>query len=268
MAYEPDPDYDASYDYRDLREGSRQGSTLWRTALIGAGVVIALVAVFFAYRSGQAPTAGDAPPLITADGGPIKVAPSEPGGMDIPNQDKLILNKGTSQPDQQVEQLLPPPEQPVLPTVEASSPVEPAIPAPPVPTSPVPASPAPAQTAALQPETPAMPATPAAPAAADAVAAVPVVPAAPTAALPGKASGAVMVQFAALKDKAAAEQAWTRLTKMHADLLGSLKPSIEPVTVNGNKLFRLRAVGLGDAKAASALCAKMKERKADCTVVR
>jgi hypothetical protein len=85
---------------------------------------------------------------------------------------------------------------------------------------------------------------------------------------PAKAGGAVLVQFAALKDKAAAEQAWTRLTKMHADLIGSLKPSIEPVTVNGNKLFRLRAVGLSDAKAASALCAKLKERKQDCTVVR
>ncbi len=261
MAYEPDPDYDASYDYRDQREGSRQGSTLWRTALIGAGVIIALVAVFFAYRSGQAPTAGDAPPLITADGGPIKIAPSEPGGMDIPNQDKMILNKGASQP----EQLLPPPEQPVLPTVEASSPVEPAIPEPAIPAPPVPASPVPAQTAALQPETPAMPATPAAPAAADAVAAV---PAAPPTASAAKAGGAVMVQFAALKDKAAADQAWTRLTKMHADLLGGLQPSIEPVTVNGNKLFRLRAVGLSDGKVASALCAKMKERKQDCTVVR
>ena len=149
MAYEPDPDYDASYDYRDLREGSGQRSTVWRTALIGLGVLVALVAVFFAYRSGQEPATGDAPPLITADTGPIKIAPAEPGGMDIPNQDKLILNKGASQPGQQTEQLLPPPEQPVLPSVEAPASVAPEVPA---------------QTAALPPEAPAaVPATPVAP---------------------------------------------------------------------------------------------------------
>jgi len=260
MAYEPDPDYDASLDYRDMRDGPSQGSTLGRTALIGAGVIIALVAVFFAYRSGQAPAEGDAPPLITAETGPIKIAPSEPGGMDIPNQDKLLLNKGAGQPGQQTEQLLPPPEQPVLPQVEAAPPAMPEMPA------------QPSQTAALPAETAAAPAPaappPTAPTALPEVAAVPVVPTAPVAAGPAKAGGAVLVQFAALKDKAAAEQAWTRLTKMHADLIGSLKPSIEPVTVNGNKLFRLRAVGLSDAKAASALCAKLKERKQDCTVVR
>jgi len=260
MAYEPDPDYDASLDYRDMHDGRSQGSTLGRTALIGAGVVIALVAVFFAYRSGQTPAEGDAPPLITAETGPIKIAPSEPGGMDIPNQDKLLLNKGAGQPGQQTEQLLPPPEQPVLPQVEAAPPAIPETPA------------QPTQTAALPTETAAIPAPSVppstAPSALPEVAAVPVVPTAPVAASPAKAGGAVLVQFAALKDKAAAEQAWTRLTKMHADLIGSLKPSIEPVTVNGNKLFRLRAVGLSDAKVASALCAKMKERKQDCTVVR
>ncbi len=263
MAYEPDPDYDASLDYRDMRDGPSQGSTLGRTALIGAGVIIALVAVFFAYRSGQAPAEGEAPPLITAETGPIKVAPSEPGGMDIPNQDKLILNKGTGQPGQQTEQLLPPPEQPVLPQVEAAPPAMPEMPTEPAQTA---AAPAPTALAPTAPPPSAPP--PSAPAALPEVAAVPVVPTAPAAASPAKAGGAVLVQFAALKDKAAAEQAWTRLTKMHADLIGTLKPSIEPVTVNGNKLFRLRAVGLSDAKAASALCAKMKERKQDCTVVR
>jgi len=266
MAYEPDPDYDASLDYRDMRDGRSQGSTLARTALIGTGVIIALVAVFFAYRSGQAPTEGDAPPLVTAESGPIKVAPTEPGGMDIPNQDKLILNKGTGQPGQQTEQLLPPPEQPVLPQVEAASPASPEAPAQPAPTAAQPtetaATPPPAAPATTGSAAPTAPTTPAV------AAAAPVVPAAPAPASPAKAGGAVMVQFAALKDKAAADQAWTRLTKMHADLIGTLKSSIEPVTVNGNKLFRLRALGLSDAKAASVLCAKMKERKQDCTVVR
>ena len=86
--------------------------------------------------------------------------------------------------------------------------------------------------------------------------------------MPPKTGGAASVQFAALKDRKSAEQAWARLTKLHGDLLSPLRSSIESVSVNGATLYRLRATGLADQKAASALCAKLKERKQDCTVVR
>jgi len=57
-----------------------------------------------------------APPLIRADDGPIKIRPEDPGGMAVPDQDKLIyqtLNGGLV--EETVERLLPPPEEPLPP---------------------------------------------------------------------------------------------------------------------------------------------------------
>lgn len=53
-------------------------------------------------------------PLIRAAQGPVKVRPEKPGGMNVPNRDKLVYGRmqgeiGTSR----VERLLPPPEQPL-----------------------------------------------------------------------------------------------------------------------------------------------------------
>ncbi len=55
-------------------------------------------------------------PLIRADMAPIKVRPESPGGMQVPDQDKLVYDRmqGQREPPQ-VEQLLPPPEAPMLP---------------------------------------------------------------------------------------------------------------------------------------------------------
>ncbi|MCH7554784.1 MAG: hypothetical protein IIC08_02105, partial [Proteobacteria bacterium] len=57
-----------------------------------------------------------APPLIRADDGPIKIRPKDPGGMAVPDQDKLIyqtLDGGVV--EETVERLLPPPEEPLPP---------------------------------------------------------------------------------------------------------------------------------------------------------
>jgi outer membrane biosynthesis protein TonB len=82
-------------------------------------------------------------PLIKAQTTPLKVRPSEPGGMTVPNQDKLIYDRmqGGALPPE-VERLLPEPEAPI---------------APPRPALPVPGS---ASSAATQPPPPATPARP------------------------------------------------------------------------------------------------------------
>ena len=60
---------------------------------------------FLSRRAGEVP-------LIRADEQPIKTAPEQPGGMQVPGQNMYILNK-EGQNDTHVEQLLPPPEAPL-----------------------------------------------------------------------------------------------------------------------------------------------------------
>jgi hypothetical protein len=137
-------------------------------ALTGFGGV-----VWYAYDQGVRQTAPTgATPLIKADTSPTKMRPEQPGGMDVPHQDKLVLNnlEGNKPGSPQVERLLPPPETPLprpAPTAQAPvmTPVVPSPlaaapatgaglppkigPTPPAPPSTVPT--APAQTAAAAP---------------------------------------------------------------------------------------------------------------------
>ena len=59
-------------------------------------------------------------PVIRRPQTAIKVQPSEPGGMEILNQDKSVYDIVEKKPedDTKVENLLPPPEQPKLPIIE------------------------------------------------------------------------------------------------------------------------------------------------------
>lgn len=275
MAYEPDPEYDRAGGHRDRYDPPQPTSRLGRTTIIAVGIVLALVVIVFAYRAGVREGGGEGPPLITADPSPIKVPPESPGGMEVPNQDALILNQQPGQATTEAEQLLPPAEQPLPPPAEAplDADATSTLPeTPPAAAAPVPGAGAPVDGAsATAPPTSGVPAAPAPvtaqPAQPSATAAVAPPPPAALTPAPAAAGGAA-VQFAALKDRAAADQAWARLQKLHGDLIGGLRPSIEAVSVNGSTLYRLRGIGLADKSAAAALCAKLKTRKQDCTVVR
>jgi cell division septation protein DedD len=55
-------------------------------------------------------------PIIRRSTAPIKVRPSDPGGMDVPNRDKQVYSRiGDIEDEPVVEHLLPTPEQPVEP---------------------------------------------------------------------------------------------------------------------------------------------------------
>jgi hypothetical protein len=86
--------------------------------------------ILFAYDRGSRSNSGDGPPLIEADTQPTKMRPEQPGGMEVPHQDKLVydrLNPQTSRPS--VEKLLPPPEQPLpRPVVTPQLPPPPSLP--------------------------------------------------------------------------------------------------------------------------------------------
>ncbi|MBY6263588.1 SPOR domain-containing protein [Azospirillum sp. 412522] len=65
---------------------------------------------------GPSRLSGDGPPLLTADAGPSKSRPDQPGGMEVPHQDILAyerLRDHDGGRGNQVERLLPPPEVPL-----------------------------------------------------------------------------------------------------------------------------------------------------------
>lgn len=106
-----------------------------RGGLVGLGVaVVAIVGftgVILATYSGKERAGPDGgPPLLTADGTPTKMRPEQPGGLEVPHQDKLVyerLNERGAKPP--VERLLPPPEQPLpRPVVTPQMPPPPPLP--------------------------------------------------------------------------------------------------------------------------------------------
>ena len=155
--YDPPPEYlRRGPPSLDMAEGSGRG--LWRRVLPALVALVTLGAfaggVWFAYEQGVRQGLRLSPPLVRADPGPVKIEPADPGGLQIPNQDRQVFEAldGGAQPPS-VEQLLPPPEEPIevvpepepepeivtaeLPPVAELAPTEEAAPpaaAPPVPT--------------------------------------------------------------------------------------------------------------------------------------
>ena len=87
-------------------------------ALIGLTVMVSIL--WFGYRWLSQPNA-EGPVLIEAEPGPFKVKPENPGGVEIPYQDKLIYGRISPGTETPVERLLPPPEQPMAPPPPAAA---------------------------------------------------------------------------------------------------------------------------------------------------
>lgn len=109
------------------------GSRRRRYGLITGLVSLAIVGAFiWSGRDGGGPEAGVDPPTIHADEAPIRVAPEDPGGMNIPHQDKLVYQRLPGEgEDPRMERLLPPPEEPLPPPAPepaTAAKAEPALP--------------------------------------------------------------------------------------------------------------------------------------------
>ena len=148
-----------TYDATD--EDDEPAGRGWLMLIVVLAVLAALAGVvYFAYQQGREEGIRTAPPIVRADGGPEKVAPQEPGGMEIPHQDKEIferINGDSTAGDVEagVERLLPPPEEPgTIPTAPAAPTPAPAAEATPPaaePVAPVAVAPTPAPTPAPNP---------------------------------------------------------------------------------------------------------------------
>ena len=295
----------------EVRPGPDQPASNLRGKLFGALVAFAAVVGFvgiawYATTQGQRDSS-IVVPMIRADNSPVKVLPAKPGGMKVPNQDKLIFMQVTpGQKKPTVERLLPPPEKPMAkpaPPPEQSMaksaktpPSGPMVPdsgtlvsrpASPQPRAPLRPEPAPSS-AKAPPKVPAakpkpvkrvpkavMPVPKIVKRVPKVVKPVPKVKKSAKVAVSGKTPAAVPVrsafhvQLGAVKTKVRAAKEAGRLARVHKPVLSRL--TVRAVRANLGKrgiFYRLRAGPLANRAAAAALCAKLKARKQGCIVVK
>jgi cell division protein FtsN len=266
--------FDADADSRQARAGHRlrTGLTL-AFAVVAVGAIVAAGLHFVGGKRGG----GAGIPVIRADDRPIKARPDDRGGMQVPNQDKLVYERMEGDNGQQpVERLLPPPEAPKAPPKGG-------VGAPPGPQVDLPSAKAPEMITppkqAAKAEPPAPKAAPAPPTPApQPVATKPVAPPPPVAAVAPPAPAAIapkappagdwVVQLGAVRAQDQAEKEWARIQRTNHDLLGALKPDIVRVELEGKGTFwRVRAGPLSE-QAARQLCQELTSRAQGCILAR
>ncbi|CAA7623497.1 Periplasmic protein TonB [Candidatus Terasakiella magnetica] len=281
--------FDADADSHQARAGHRlrTGVTLV-LAVVAVGAIVAAGLHFIGGRKGG----GMGVPVIKADDRPIKVRPTDPGGMQVPNQDKLVYERMEQGADAEpkVERLLPQAEAPkmppktVAPVTESAPPLQPPVATRPAPAPPKPGEPPAPKTApvakvvaqAVEPSSGYQPtqARPTAPEKVSAaqVAAVPATPppaaASPAVSAKAPASGEYVIQLGAVRAADIADKEWTRIQKVNADILGGLHSDIVRVELEGKGVYwRIRAAPLSEM-AARQLCAELATRNQGCIVAR
>ncbi|MDP6707657.1 MAG: SPOR domain-containing protein [Alphaproteobacteria bacterium] len=244
---------------RDRRQGRGLPVTI---AAVAVGVFGA--SLWYAYYQGTQNAPGGEPPLVKADARPTKMKPAEPGGMKVPNQDKLVYQRMlASQPGKRVERLLPTPEAPLAkPGTTARG--EAGVVAvgttkvvPPKQTEPRKPPPKRATTLTIKTK----PAVKPAPAATTA-AAKPVKAPLP---LAGRRYG---VQLASLRKADGATGEWKRLVRAHAAVLEGLTSRVIRSDLGDKGVYyRLIAGPFKDDIVARAACRKLQAKKQGCLVV-
>ncbi|MBT5048380.1 MAG: SPOR domain-containing protein [Rhodospirillaceae bacterium] len=253
------------------------------TVLVALAAVGGFTAVvIYSYDSGNVPSAGTGAPVITAQKGPTKIRPKDPGGMAVPDRDKQVYGRlNAAEKPAQAERLLPPPEIVMnKPSAESSakqmaamteremekaakrlSAIAPAARSPAsmdIPPPPPSAIAPPPRMAASQPKKTAK----------EAIVAPRQVAKLGKAPMKSSASS-YRIQIASLRSQGDAKKAWGRLTKKHKDLFGKLQSNIVRVDLKGKGTFyRLQAGPLADRPSAKTLCSRLKKRKIGCLVVK
>ncbi len=276
MRDDDDLDDDAPW----LAEGVREtrGSTMVPRGRVIGGVLVAValvvlivLGVFLISSRKQDGSSGfkraEDAPLIAADPGPYKLAPTDPGGATVGGITDAIAATGRGDdPGGAIDTTALPEEPLVRPGTMPEPPTDllpPApVAAPPVKLVPAPVAPAKSVT---------VPATPPVADKPKPVVAPPAKPkpdplADPAPPRPAKpVGGTASLQLGAFSTEAKADAAWTAAVGRVAALAG-LSKRIEPVERDGTTLYRLRAGGVASKAAAAELCVKVKAGGDACLV--
>lgn len=213
-------------------------------------------------------------PLILAPKFDLKEKPTDPGGMNVPDRDKLVYDRMAGDPGQVgegVERLLPPPETPLEPPKTLGAPVA----LEPVPVAPQAVVPKALEPAPVTPKPPVAPKpiepkvvakTPPPPPA-------PVVVAAPKTMVAPKAKGTAgqgyLVQLSAVRTEQAAKSEWARLAKKYPDVLGGLESVILRADLGTKGIFyRVRGGWFKTRAEAKAVCSELARRNVGCIIAK
>lgn len=110
--FHADPSYHAGHG----EDGAPRRRSLTSTIVVLVGLSAFGGIIAYAYNQGMRAGTETVAPVLRADPSPTKVRPDQPGGLQIPHQDKLVyerLNPNAAANGAPVERLLPPPEAPV-----------------------------------------------------------------------------------------------------------------------------------------------------------
>jgi len=229
------------FDVRD--QNGRRGMYI----LIGSIVALLTIAtvVFVTYQPGTRDR-GE-PPRIKADNQPFKIEPTDPGGVQTPDQDKSVYDVMAGKTVEETVVTVPGAEEPLDMPKSANIQVQP-------PKSVSPrvevTTPAPKPVAKPKPKTNVAAPRPAAPVA--------------------TGSGDFVVQVASVRSYEAATDVWASVSqKFSSEIVSGLYSDIAQVDLGDKGIFyRLRVAGLADKAAAQQLCTQFKARGQACLVAK
>ncbi len=226
--------------YRVAREPAGAG---WRMLAVAGGLLGVMALGAAGWWGWQRIGGASSVPVIEADPRPFKVRPQDPGGLRVPNQSELILERPAQRAQSPAQAGRPAAMAPAAeaPNIEG---LRAAVAPPPAPPAPVAATPTP--TAAPAPTAPAAPAAPR-----------------------GMFGGQTTVQLGALPTAEAARAEWDRLARRLPEVFEGRSPTVLRLDREGQSpMFRLRLGGLADPETAARVCEQVRSRGGACVVVR
>ena len=231
------------------------------------------VSVYYGADSGDLP-------VIRADRSMDGMKPDTPGGMEVPNRDKLVYERlRQSNTELPVERLLPPAEKPVSPAQEQEPDAIAAL----VTDLAAQETPAPATAVVYEEdgtpvevmfkETAAVTVTPEPePIVAEKQIEKPAEKKAEKTPLPEtkpvQPAISYAVQLVSARTEQAAESEWKRLSKKHKEIIASMPHAISKTVVTNGTFYRLRVGRFDKRDDAKALCDQLKKKKQECFVVK
>ncbi|MDR2902004.1 MAG: SPOR domain-containing protein [Lactobacillales bacterium] len=246
----------------DLPEKSLSSMKFHIIALsIFIGALLVVIAGFLFF--GEEPEQPEEMVMITASSSPVKVRPEQPGGLQIPDQEKMIYDRiRTDNVPVKVEKLFPEPEKPIMPDTltvrgrEEIIPEAPMIEAPKPQVVPIVAAPIEKPVAAPAPVKP--------------EAAKPAPKPAPVTSTTAKPVVTVIadswkVQLLSSSNKSLVEKEWPKILQKNKALLSNMPHEIKKVDIQGRGTFyRLRVGNFKTKEQANTLCQKLKAAKQEC----